>query len=171
MSTLFGPTALLSGILWGLRGWVGLSDPRYWAPVTGTDFAAVFLFSGALLSLAACVSWLRLGHDSLVRVGGAVAATGLFAAGIANLLEDAAGLRGFGLAYVTSVVVGTLALVPLGAGLLRAPDTRWLGGLVLLTVPALMAMTTWPGTAVLTVSWVAAGIAVMRSRPRGITAG
>lgn len=166
MPALFGPIAVLTGLLWGLRGWVALSDPRYWAPSTAVDYAAVILFSAALMSLGACVWWLRLGADRLVRAGGAFAAGGLMTAGIANLLEDGAGLRPLGLAYIAGVLIGTFALVPLGAGLLRGPRTRWLGGLALLTVPALIWMSTWPGTTVLASIWVATGLMARRSPDR-----
>lgn len=160
MTTLrsrFGLIAILCGVLWAVRGWVGTMDPIYWSPVSITDYASVASYGAALIALAACVWELRVFPTRAVTVGGAAAALGLFTAGLANILEDGFGLGAFGIVYVAGVLGGTLALIPIGVGLARASRPGWIALGPLLSFLGLILVSAWWGAAILATTWVAFG--------------
>ena len=161
----FGPLAVLCGVLWAVRGWVGTMDPEYFSPVSAVDYAAVASFSAALIVLAACVWDLRVVPTRAVAVGGAAAALGLFIAGVANILEDGFGASALGVAYVTGVLVGTLSLIPMGVGLARGRGSRWIALGPLLSFLGLIFLVSW-GTVILVVTWIALGTLHILGRVR-----
>jgi hypothetical protein len=132
--------------------------PVYWSPSSAIDYASVASFSAALIVLAACLWELRVVPAFAVTIGGSAAALGLFAAGAANLLEDAFGLEAFGVAYVGGVLIGTFALIPMGVGLARGNGPRWIALAPLLSFPGLIFLTQWWGTAILVTTWITFGV-------------
>jgi hypothetical protein len=154
----FAPVALRAGATWAARVWIVTLDPIYWAPSSTLDYAAVALYSAGLITLALCIWRLRVVHTPAVSRGGAAAALGLGTAGIANLVEDGLGLKPFGVVYAAGVLIGTLALLPLGIGLARAGRPPWLAAAALLTFPGLLLLSQWYGNAVLAGTWIAAAV-------------
>jgi hypothetical protein len=154
----FGPLAILCGVLWAVLGWIATTNPIYWSPSSPFDYASVVSFSAALIALAACLWELRVFPTRAVTVGGAAAALGLFTAGVANIVEDGFGLGALGVVYVTGILVGTLALIPMGVGLARASRPGWIALGPLLSFPGLIfvASESW-GTAILATTWIALG--------------
>jgi hypothetical protein len=153
----FGPLAIVCGVLWAVSGWITTMDPSYWSPSATIDYAAVASFTAALIALAACTWDLRAIRSRLVTVGGAAAALGLFTAGVANILEDWFGVREFGTVFVTGVLVGAVALIPLGVGLARERGTRWMALGPLLSFPGLILVSQWWGAGILATTWIALG--------------
>ena len=133
-------------------------DPTYWSPTSMLDYAAVALYSGGLITLALCIWRLRVLRTPAVSLGGAAAAFGLGAAGIVNLIEDGLGLKALGVVYVAAILIGTLALIPLGLGLARSKGPRWVGAVALLTLAGLILSSTWYGNLILAGTWVCAGL-------------
>lgn len=154
----FAPIALVAGAVWAARTWIVTMDPTYWSPSSTLDYAAVALYSAGLITLAVCIWRLRVTHTPVISRGGAAAALGLGAAGIANLVEDGLGLKSFGVVYVAGVLIGTFALIPFGIGLARAGRPPWLAAAALLTFLGLIFSTQWHGNVVLAGTWITAGI-------------
>ncbi|MDQ3097130.1 MAG: hypothetical protein M3Q61_03045 [Chloroflexota bacterium] len=116
------------------------------------------LYSVGLCTLALCLWRLRVVRTLAVSLGGAAAAFGLGAAGIANLVEDGLGLKPVGLIYLAGILLGTFALIPLGAGLARSKRPPWIAAAALLTFPGLILVSEWYGALILAGTWVAAGL-------------
>lgn len=154
--------AMINGVTWGAHGLIATTGPAYYAPRSGLDYAAVLTYTAGLVLLATCVWWLKVGAGRWVRASAAAAAVGLFTAGVANLFEDGLGLP-LGWLYVAAVLVGTVALLAFGVGLLRARIWRR-GGLVMATLAGLLLVSSWVGGAVLAFIWIAAGVAAAAKR-------
>jgi hypothetical protein len=137
---------------------IGFADTNSDDPQSVSDYAAVVLFSAALLAATAALVVLRRflagPSKSALSVGLALAAAGAALAGAGNLIEDGLGISAFGLLFV----LGGLVLV---IGLLTAATIvvttgapwRWVGiGLVLLAVG--FAVGEEPGFAIVAVTWL-----------------
>jgi hypothetical protein len=132
-------------------------DPSYWSPISTVDYASVAFGSAALMALAVCVWELRVLSTPAVTIGGAAAALGLLAAGVANMLEDWFGLPAFGVPFAGGLLVGSFALIPMGVGLARGSGSRWIALGPLLTFPGLIFLSQWWGMAIVATTWVALG--------------
>lgn len=108
-------TVILTGVAWtAISMQHVLLHPEFWDPVTLSDYVAVYSFSVALLLLALSLLIFReLAPAGVVNVPAllVVAAGGFVVAGVANMLEDGLGFRGFGPVYVLGVLVGVVVLL------------------------------------------------------------
>jgi hypothetical protein len=59
--------------------------------------------------------------------------------------------------FVTGVLVGAVALIPLGVGLAREHGTRWMALGPLLSFPGLILVSQWWGSGILATTWIALG--------------
>ena len=122
MSRLVG---LLTGVAWAIRALIGFAEPAYYHPVTPLDWAAVWLFSVALLLLAPAVILLsRIPSARSTRTIGWVIAAGAVMAGVANALEDGFGYRAFGTVYVNGILAAGISIIALAVALRRARYSR-----------------------------------------------
>ncbi len=131
-ATGFGPARVIwlaTGIAWAVRSLLEYAHPDYWDPVTALDWAAIWLFSAALLLLAPAVLLMsRLAPHPPVTAVARVVAAGAVVAGVANGLEDGLGVNWLGIFYVAGILVAGLALLPLAVAFRRAGSVRlgWL---------------------------------------------
>lgn len=114
----------LTGVAWAARSLQAiLFDPDYWDPVTANDYVSIYLYSAAWLLTAASVLILReVAHPerglSAVILVVAVACT---VTGVANGIEDALGVSGFGLLYVVGIVSSVIGMVAIAVMLRGTP--------------------------------------------------
>ena len=117
-----------TGVAWAAASLVQLAHPDYWDPVTALDWAAVWLYSAAWLTLAPSVLLIaRLVDSREVKIAATIVAVGAIAAGVANGVEDGLGASSFGLLYVVGFMVGWLGLIGLAATFARARCVRLAG--------------------------------------------
>ena len=162
--TILGASAVLCGLIWAAHGWVTSMSPAYYSATSTLDYVAVALHTAGLVTVALCLWQVRVIPGALVMVGGAAATLGLGAAGVANFAEDWIHLEAFGWLYVAAYVGGTLALIPLAAGLARSARTRWLAMATVATFVGLLLVSQWYGGALLSAAWLATGAARMTGR-------
>ena len=156
---------VLTGAAWATSSLVFvILHPEYWDPVAAIDFFAVYAYSTAWLLTTASLLILR----DLVRPGRAgslllvVVAAACAVAGIANAVEDAFGLKGFGAVYIAGALIGWLGMFVVAAivwvGVARS---LWfvpaLGGI------AMVGVTTVLG-AVALVPWLGLGVIITHER-------
>lgn len=118
-----------------------MSDPDYYAPVTAIDYAAVGLYSVALVATAVALALLdRSGaarSHSVARAALRTGAIGGVVAGVANFGEDWLGLSLLTSVYVGAVVIFYLGVVAAGVVLVaRSRKLRWIGALLIVPFPA-----------------------------------
>jgi hypothetical protein len=129
---------VLTGLAWAARSLQAiLLDPDYWEPVTANDYVSIYLYSLAWLLTAASLLILREvarpARDlSLAIVAVAVAC---LATGVANGIEDALGVSGFGMLYVIGILTSVIGMIAIAAMLRGTPAGR------LAFVPAIGALT------------------------------
>jgi hypothetical protein len=124
-----------SRILWLLAGGaraaassILLANPSYWDPATTLDWAAVWLFTAALLLLGPSVLALaRLTPSRSTMAAAVVIAIGAIAAGVANALEDGLGVKAMGTLYVIGFLTAGLSLPALAAAFRHAGASRLAG--------------------------------------------
>jgi hypothetical protein len=160
----------LSGLAWAVSSLhLVLNHPDYWDPVTAADYFAVYVYTVAWLLTAVSVLILR----EVARPGRAdstailIVAAGCAVAGVANSIEDALGVRGFGLLYVIGAMVGGFGLFVVAALLWPTPARNLafvpaVGGL------AMVAVTTGGG-AIALVAWGGFAAILIRERLRPAT--
>jgi hypothetical protein len=166
-----GLAAVLDGLLWILRAGVGLSDPAYWNPSSGTDYLAVALYSAALLGLLPALLVLhtqqRGRSGRLGRWAFGAAFIGAAAAGIGNLAEDwfRLGLVGLVL-YLPGILLLTGGLLLLGVATVRANVfPRWCGWALLVGLLGLVLIERGGGL-VLGLVWIALGSLLLAAKGR-----
>lgn len=131
--------AAAAGVLWIVRAGVGQADPRYYDPSTVLDYSAVVLTTLATVAtgLAILAARPRLG-----RVGSILAFIPAFAfitMGVANLFEDAFGVKALGAVWGLGGLSMMVGLVLTTVASLAEPDDRKLGfGLLAFTVACLL---------------------------------
>jgi hypothetical protein len=163
----FGPLAIVSGAVWIALGIVRLADPTYWSPESRLDYAAVGLFSAALLTLGLCLIRVNVSLSGLTRRAGQAAGFGAIVVSLANLIEDGFHVAAFGLLFIAGTLSVSVALLVLGIALVRPSASRWLGALVLLTLVGLF-LSSRGGFFVIGALWLAAGaVAPLRLRILG----
>ena len=119
---------LLTGALWAAMSLVQFAHPNYWDPVTALDWSSIWIYSAALLSLAASVLLLgRLAPSRRVMIAATVVAIGALGAGVANALEDGNGVSWMGTIYVLGVLTAGIGLLPLAIAFQRVPRSRLAG--------------------------------------------
>jgi hypothetical protein len=162
---------VLTGVTWTIRSLQAvLFDPEYWDPVTSADYFAVYSYSAAFLLTSASLLILRetvrpapdLSAAILV-VAGACVVTG-----VANAIEDALGLRGFGSLYVIGILVAGLGTFVIAA-MLRATPARALTFVPALGGLAMVLMTVGGGVLGLP-AWLGFGTILVRERRSPVTA-
>ncbi len=124
-----GSWFIASGVLTLVRATVELSGPVYYDPVSLLDYTAVVLTSAASGALAvASYSWWRTAPFSRLSIILLVAAIGLAAESLGNLLED-----GFDSEFGTTLYdnggwIGAVALIVTAVvALATATSLRWSG--------------------------------------------
>ena len=120
---------------------MALPDPDYYAPATAMDYAAVGLYSVALVTTAVALALLeRLDAVRVHAVARAAllgGAAGGIVAGVANFGEDWLGLSLLTWVYVGAVVIFSLGMVAAGLVLVaRSRELRWIGALLIVPVLA-----------------------------------
>ena len=155
----------LTGVTWAARSLQGvLFNPDYWNPVTPAAFFSVYLYSAAFLLTGASMLILR----DVTREAPAlttpilVVAAACVVTGVANGIEDALGLRGFGLVYVVGIVVSGIGMFVIAA-MFRATPARRLMFVPLLGGIALAFMTQGGGVLGI-VAWLGFGVVLIRER-------
>lgn len=108
----------ITGALWIAVAAMGLAQPQYWVPVAAIDYAAMALFSAAMLGLGTSV-WL-LPTGGAARTAARVVVAAAVTNGIANLLEDGVGLKEFGGLWVVSILTLYVSLLVLALLSFRA---------------------------------------------------
>jgi hypothetical protein len=156
---------VLTGVTWAVRSLQAvLFDPDYWDPVTAADFVAVYSYSAAFLLTAASLLILREAVRPAPELSAAilVVAGACVVTGIANGLEDALGLKGFGPLYVIGILVSGFGMFVIAA-MFRTTPAR---GLTF--VPALgglaMVLTTIGGGVLGLPAWLGFGAILVRER-------
>jgi hypothetical protein len=136
----------------------------YWDPVTAADFFAVYAYSTALLLTAASLQTLReVARPALARSSAILAVVAACAvAGVANGVEDALGLRGFGLLYVIGVMVGAGGML-VTSSMFWASPARRLAFVPAVAGIAMMAVNIGGGVLGL-VAWLGFGVILTRER-------
>ena len=133
-------TWLLTGLAWASRSVIAFTPTNYQDPGTILDWGAVWSYTLALLLLAPSVLLLgRLAESRSVDAVAAVTAIAAIVAGVANLLEDGLGMKGFGVVYVAGFLTALLSLLPLAVTLWRAGAPR----LALLAVVLFLGLATF----------------------------
>jgi len=131
---------IITGVAWIARGIVAMAAPDYYAPVTAIDYAAVGLFSLALMIAAAALALLRRSAARVHRAARAAllgAAIGGIVAGVANFGEDWLGLSLLTWVYIGGVLVFYFGMGAAGVALIaRNRDLRWIGALLIVPLPA-----------------------------------
>jgi len=158
---------VLTGVAWLAYGVQKiLLQPDYVNPVTAADYFTVYAYSASLLLTAVSLLVLRdVAQPLLSRASNILeVAVACAVAGIANGLEDGLGLRGFGLPYVTGVMVGA-------GGMLVAAVAVWASPARPLTfVPAVgglaIATVSLGGGVLGLVAWLGLGAILVRERMR-----
>jgi hypothetical protein len=118
----------LTGGVWAARSLVEFADPDYWDPVTTLDWTAVWLFSAALLGMAASVLLLgRLAPSRGVTIVARLVALAAVAAGVANGVEDGLGASAFGTVYIIGFLTMWLGLLALAVSFGVAGQPRLSG--------------------------------------------
>jgi hypothetical protein len=162
--------ALVAGGLSLANAAIGLADTDSDDPQSAGDYAAIVVFSAALVGAAiASGSLRRLGAARSRRAAGlglATAATGGALAGIGNLLEDGFGVSAFGLLFALGGLILIIGLLAAGVALTIAPGWR-LVGVALLLVAVGIAVGEEPGFALAGLSWTASAV-VLAGRDRGV---
>jgi hypothetical protein len=131
----------IAGVAWLAAGVVWFANPEYWSPVTAIDYAAVGLYSLALLTTAVALALLErldaVRTHALARVALLGSSIGGIVAGVANFGEDWLHLSPLSSVYVGGVVLFYLCMVAAGAVLAaRSRELRWLGALLIIPFPA-----------------------------------
>lgn len=158
---------VLTGVTWAVRSLQAiLFDPDYWDPVTSADFFAIYSYSAALLLTSASLLILRGAVHPASELSKAilVVAGACVVAGIANGIEDALGLRGFGLLYVIGILVGGLGMFVIAA-MFRTTPARGLTFVPALGGLAMVLMTIGGGVFGLP-AWLGFGAILVRERRR-----
>jgi hypothetical protein len=156
-----------AGALGVLRGAIGYRHPAYWAPTTILDWTAVLTFTAFLLAVACALLVLVAEHRGATRLCFALAAFGSALAGVANALEDGAGVPVGGYAFAAGILFMAAGL--LVAGILGARPSsrpRWFGPLLLANVAVLAVWFDTAGLAFFGTTWIllAAWCACRRSQ-------
>jgi hypothetical protein len=155
----------LTGVTWAVSSLhLVLAHPDYWDPVTAADFFAVYAYSAAWLLTGASLLILReTAHPArpLSAVILAVAA-GSALAGVANGVEDALGVAGFGTLYVIGAVIGGFGLFAVAAMLWASP-ARELAFVPAIGGVATVLVTTGGGVLALA-AWLGFGFVLIRER-------
>ncbi len=156
---------VLTGVTWAVYSVQAiLFQPDYWDPVTAADFFAVYAYSAAWLLTAASLLTLREVARPEPALSSAILVVTVACAvtGVANGLEDALGLRGFGPLYVVGVLVAGLGMFAIAA-MFRASAARRLT-----FVPAVggvaMVLVTIGGGVLGLVAWLGFGVILSRER-------
>jgi hypothetical protein len=152
----------LTGASWAARSLQGmLFDPDYWDPVTANDFVSIYLYSiawlltaGSLLILREVARPARDLSTAILVVAGACLMTG-----VANGIEDAIGVSGFGTLYVIGILTSVLGMVAIAAMLRGTPAGRLafvpaVGGLAMFLMVlggGVLGLVAWGGFAVILV--------------------
>jgi hypothetical protein len=149
---------------------IGFADTNSDDPQSVSDYAAVILFSAALIGVAAALAFLRqlraAPSRSSASIGLAAAAAGAALAGVGNFIEDGLGVSAFGLLFVLgglALIVGVLAAATMA--ITTAPPWRWVG-VALFLLAAGIAIGEEPGFALVALVWLALafGLVVPMSR-------
>ena len=120
---------LAAGVLTSVRAAIELADPAYFRPVSVLDYTAVVVSSVAWGATAvALYFWWR---HSPIRRGSTlalVAALGLAASSVGNLLEDAFSVDSGEWLFTYGGMTGAIAILALAVVVLSAPHPlRWSG--------------------------------------------
>jgi hypothetical protein len=131
----------IAGAAWIAAGLVSFANPDYWSPVTAIDYAAVGLYSLALLTTAVALALLErvdaVRAHALARVALVGSAIGGAVTGVANFGEDWLDLSQLSPVYVGGVMLFYLCMVAAGAVLAaRSRELRWVGALLIIPFPA-----------------------------------
>jgi MFS family permease len=153
---------------------IGLADTNSDDPQSVSDYAAVLVFSAALIGAAIALAFLRqlraAPFRSAASIGLAVAATGAALAGVGNFVEDGLGVSAFGFLFALgglALIIGLFAAATMA--LTTAPPWRWVGiALVLLAVG--IAVGEEPGFALVALMWLVLAFVLVEPRsPAGQT--
>jgi peptidoglycan/LPS O-acetylase OafA/YrhL len=149
---------------------IGFADTNSDDPQSVSDYAAVTLFSAALVGASAALAVLRRlragSSRSAPSVGLGVAAAGAALAGVGNLIEDGLGISAFGLLFALGGLVLVIGLLTAATMVLTTGwPLRWVGiGLVLLAVG--FAIGEEPGFALVGVTWLVLALVLVSPRSR-----
>lgn len=146
--------AAVTGLLWIALAAVRSTRPMYWAPVTSLDYAAVGIFSAAMVGLGVCL-WL-IPASGPRWLAARIATTAAIANGGANFLEDWLLIRSFGNVWVLSAFALAVALIALAALSLRS-GARATGAVATMTVVGLFFIEAG-GAALVGAAWLALAI-------------
>ena len=115
----WGPVGVLCGVEWGALGAIATAKPVYYAPSTTLDYAALVVYSAALLLLAASIWGVGVTGGRAAKWSRVLAFAGLLVAAVANFAEDGLALP-VGAAYVAAILVGSVGLLAFGVTLVRS---------------------------------------------------
>ncbi len=127
---------IVSGALTLVRAAVELKEPAYYDPVSLLDYTAVVLTSAASGALAvALYSWWRTAPFSRLSIILLIAAIGVAAESLGNLLEDGFDSEFGATLYTTGGLIGAVALlVTAVVALASATSLRWSGLFVVVSL-------------------------------------
>ena len=155
---------VLTGLLWLVYGALIQLGANYLDPRHLIDFAAIYLFSGALLSLALALPLLgRLGSRSWMERVGLLGGIGSGSAAVVNVLEDGLNIEWMFLPFVVSALVLAVALLLLTVGFAFF-EQGWARLLALVPVSGLIGAQGLAGGLVALVAWLSAAAFVLMRR-------
>jgi hypothetical protein len=133
------PLAATAGALWILRAGVGLADPLFYDPSTLIDYSAVLLTTLASVATGLAILAARPRLGRVGRILAFIPATALITRGVANLFEDAFGVKALGALFGIGGAFMMLGLLLTTGAALVEPEDRKLGlGLLAFTVATLL---------------------------------
>lgn len=144
-------TAAVTGLFWFALAAVRLTRPSYWSPVTSLDYAAVGLFSAAMIGLGVCL-WL-IPASGPRWLAARIATIAAITNGGANFLEDWLLVRSFGNLWGLSALALVAALIALALLSLRS-GARATGAVAAITVVGLFFIEAG-GAALVGAAWIA----------------
>lgn len=165
-NTRFAALAFVSGALWLAVALVTSGEPEHWSPSSLLDYSAVALFSSAMLSLGVCVGSFNVGRTTVAPIALRVAALSALVVGIADFAEDWLRISSFGTAFVTGVIVLSVALLVLSVALALTRGRRALALPILATLLGVLLLSSVYGGVLLSAAWLATGaLALSGARP------
>jgi hypothetical protein len=131
MKYQFVPTFILCGLAWITRATINLYKHNYWDPQTALDYAAVIVFSFALLLLAVSLGDLYRRHplpdsrkQQIWRAGMFLAIAAATVVGIENFVEDWLDVDGIGFLFPVGMLALFLGLLIAGMTAFFLPEIR-----------------------------------------------
>lgn len=155
----------LTGTTWAARSIQEvLLHPDYVDPVSDSDWLSIWLYTAAWLLTAVSLLIFRevAGDNRILRLAIASVAIASLTTGVANAIEDAFEVAGFGLVYVAAVLVAGLGMLVL-AGMTLFADSRRLAFVPALGGLAAISMVVGGGVLALA-GWLGFGVVLWRSR-------